>query len=56
MLNTIENLYNETKAAILLGDGMSEEFEMGVKHGDPLSSFLFNVDMYDLCMRLNQNK
>ena len=43
MLNTIENVYKETKAAILLGDGISEEFEinMGVKLGDPLSSFLF---------------
>ena len=58
MLSTIENLYKNTNARILLGYNISNEFEinMGVKQGDSLSSLLFNVDMCDLCTRLNQNK
>ena len=58
MLSTIENLYKNTNARILLGDNISNEFEinMGVKQGDPLSSLLFNVDMCDLCTQLNKNK
>ena len=58
MLSKIENLYKYTNARMILGDNISNEFEIntGVKQEDPLSSLLFNVDMCDLCTQLNQNK
>ena len=58
MLTTIENLYNDTKIKMLIGDNISEEIDinMGVKQGDPLSSFLFNVDMCNLCTMLDSTQ
>ncbi len=58
MLETIKELYTNTRNRILLNNSMTEQFEinMGVKQGDPLSSLLFNIDMIDLCDRLRKNK
>ncbi len=58
MLSTIKNLYTSTENQIILNKTISEKFEinMGVKQGDPLSSFLFNVEMNELCAALAMNQ
>ena len=45
MFNTIKELCKYTKNRIILNNKMSNSFEtiIGVKKGDSLSSFLFNV-------------
>ncbi len=55
---TICNLYANTHSKILIDENIGPSFpiNIGVKQGDPLSSFLFNVDMIPLCSNLNDNK
>ena len=56
MLSVIKDLYSNTNFHVTVGDCISDKFEinLGVKQGDPLSPFFFNVDMDELCLNLIQ--
>ncbi len=59
-LESIKNLYKETYSKMIIGGKLGPSFELnlGVKQGDPLSSFLFNVEMNHLCsllLKCNEN-
>ena len=47
MLSAIEDLYSNTNGHVTVGDFISDNFEinLGVKQGDTLSPFFFNVYM-----------
>ena len=56
MFDIIENLYLNTNDHVTVGDFISDNFEknLGVKQGDPLSPFFFNLYMDELCSDLIQ--
>ena len=56
MLSVMEDLYSNTNDHVTIGDFMLDKFEinLGVKQGDPLSPFFFNVYMGELCLNLIQ--
>ena len=54
MLNIIKDLYSGTNGHVTVGEFMSDNFKisLGVKQGDPPSSFFFNIYMDELCTNL----
>ena len=54
MFDTIKDLYSNTNSHVTVDNLISENFEikLGVKQGDPLRPFLFNVYMDELCSTL----